>query len=304
MENQDKLFDLFKNASEKASHKDFPDMDKVWLRVEDKLDKKILNKKTKLWQKIAIAASVLLVVSIAYQYIKTVDKLEPQKQEIVVVDSMKTIIQENIQENKVATKETISPLIKKNAQKILEKQIEAPKSVAVVEEINPISDKISEIESTKENVESNAAVAYSKKKKFTSKGRFYNAIGVRSDVFDAEAIDVQKTEAKVIGKSPLVVIDGKAATQTSDVNLNKINSKDITSIVVLKEPLYIINDVYYTEEELFGEKPTSPYFPLDKQEIKTIKILQNEEAIDAYGEKGKKGVVIITTKTGKPAVPK
>ena len=62
----------------------------------------------------------------------------------------------------------------------------------------------------------------------------------------------------------------------------------------------LIDGVYYSENDLFGKNPTSPYAPLNKQEIKTITVLQDLEATSKYGEKGKKGVVIITTKYGKP----
>ena len=80
--------------------------------------------------------------------------------------------------------------------------------------------------------------------------------------------------------------------------------ENLESLVVLDEPLYIIDGIYYSENDLFGNNPTSPYAPLNKQEIKTITILQDLEATSKYGEKGKKGVVIITTKNGKPALKK
>ncbi len=46
MENQDKIFEQFKDASKKAEAKDFPAMDKVWARVEEKLDKKETRKQS------------------------------------------------------------------------------------------------------------------------------------------------------------------------------------------------------------------------------------------------------------------
>ena len=61
MDNQDKIFDKIKTASQKAETMDFPGMEKVWARVDEKLDKKALKTKNKLWKKIAIAASVLLL---------------------------------------------------------------------------------------------------------------------------------------------------------------------------------------------------------------------------------------------------
>ena len=62
MDNQDKIFDKFKKAAENSEQKDFPGMDKVWARVEEKLDKKEDKKAISLWKKIAIAASVLLLI--------------------------------------------------------------------------------------------------------------------------------------------------------------------------------------------------------------------------------------------------
>ena len=86
--------------------------------------------------------------------------------------------------------------------------------------------------------------------------------------------------------------DGKLSKKS----LNNLNPEEIESVVELKEPIYYINGVEYSEESLFGENPTSPYAPLSKQKIDTIIILEPERAIPIYGEKGKKGVVIITIK--------
>lgn len=96
---------------------------------------------------------------------------------------------------------------------------------------------------------------------------------------------------------PLLVIDDKAEDLQ---NIGKLNPEDVESIVVLAEPLYIINGVEYSEKEVFGPNPTSPYSPLNEQDIETISILQKEKATEIYGKKGEKGVVIITTKNGKP----
>lgn len=71
MENQDKIFEQFKDASKKEETKDFPAMEKVWNRVEEKLDKKDDKKTIVLWKKIGIAASLLLFFSLGYQFLKT-----------------------------------------------------------------------------------------------------------------------------------------------------------------------------------------------------------------------------------------
>ena len=99
-------------------------------------------------------------------------------------------------------------------------------------------------------------------------------------------------------EKPLLVFDDKVANKQS---VKEVEMDDIESIVELPDPLYIINGVEYTEQELFGPNPTSPYTPLSEQDIDSISILQDEKAISIYGQKGKKGIVIISTKNGKPA---
>ena len=115
-------------------------------------------------------------------------------------------------------------------------------------------------------------------------------------------VDEPKTiEAKPEKKEePLLVIDDKVR-KSSYANLDE---DEIESIVELKEPLYVINGVQYSEEEMFGENPTSPYAPLSKQKIESISIIQDEKAIAMFGKKGKNGVVIIHTKDAKPALKK
>jgi hypothetical protein len=54
---ENKLFNEIKSAAENAETKDFPGMEKVWNRVEEKLDNK---KEVWRWKKIAVAASILL----------------------------------------------------------------------------------------------------------------------------------------------------------------------------------------------------------------------------------------------------
>jgi hypothetical protein len=42
--------------------------------------------------------------------------------------------------------------------------------------------------------------------------------------------------------------------------------KKFEEVVYLAKPIYN-NGVQYSEEEMYGEKPTSPYAPLSEQEI-------------------------------------
>jgi len=298
MDNQDKLFNQIKSAAQNAETKDFPSMDKVWNRVEEKLDKKVLKKETKLWKKIAVAASVLLVVSLGYQLFKDNKTITNPENEIVAKDSLKVVTPNQFEkQNAVVESDIPNPYIKKNADDILEKQIATQNQIVSSEYSLTTSESIAtdSIEVEQKgffNAPSakKASSTWYDAKKFESRGVQYEDAVVAKE---EDRNDKQESAKKL---DPLLVIDGKV----SNKSLSNLDEDQLESIIELKEPLYIINSVYYTEKELFGPNPTSPYSPLNKQKIETISILQPEKAVSIYGEKGKKGIVIVTTKDGKP----
>ncbi|RXR18361.1 hypothetical protein EQG63_08825 [Flavobacterium amnicola] len=299
MEHQDNLFEQFKKAADTSETKDFPGMEKVWSRVDAKLDTQVYveQKGTNTsWKKFAIAASVVVGTMFAYQFLKEEEKTIPTPQNTVVVnDSISSAIEND--STAIVAAQNESPLDKVKAEKVLEIQLNNPTPVAV----NEISAATME-----EKVEAAASPmeAPSKDKKEDdsfSKGQMYGAVGVKQAKAAEEVADLrQDSESKkqVARKAaPLVVVDGKATDKkVSDIQ----NSEDLETIVELKNPLYIINGVEYTEKEMFGPNPSSPYYPLNKQEIESITIYQDDEAIERYGEKAKNGVVIVKTKNGKP----
>ncbi|MES2748422.1 MAG: hypothetical protein V4648_08580 [Bacteroidota bacterium] len=304
MGNQDKIFDQIKTAAEKAETKDFPSMENVWSRVEGKLDKKVLKKENTLWKKIAVAASILLVISIGYQYFTSQEKVATPKNDITIIDTTKAITPKNQEQSIVSSAEITNPAIKENANAIIEKQV-APSNQIVINNNYTITSQ-----DGKSNIITDS-VAFTNQGlnnlAYQSNTTFYNrpisARGVvHKDAIEMDAISDMKKEKQEVAKKldPLIVIDNS----TKEQKMSNVASDDVESIEVLTDPLYIINGVYYTEKELFGPNSTSPYAPLSKLEIDTISILQNEKATAIYGEKGKKGVVIITTKTGKPSFKK
>lgn len=318
MDNQDKIFDKFKEAAHNSEQKEFPGMDKVWARVEEKLDKKEDKKAISLWKKIAIAASLLLLISLGSQFLKSEKNAAIPTSKVVVNETEEEVIQNSeIKKDGVAVED--SKLVPKaEAVKILNKQIKEQQttvanndavtvsesvgsgtvSVPVYEEANaPISESVyssgyvnnEERSAEKDKV---ADFGYSKK--------------TERESFKAAESEQKASLAKKT--TPLVILNGKAMSHSNDAKrdemmqaeLPNLKPENVESLVILDEPLYIIDGIYYSENDLFGNNPTSPYAPLNKQEIKTITILQDTEAVAKYGEKGKKGVVIITTKTGKP----
>jgi hypothetical protein len=296
MEDQD-IFNQIKAAANSDAMQHFGAMDKVWNRVEAKLDNKILKKENTVWKKVAVAASLLLLGTLSYQVFKN-DKNTIKSNEIV---TEKDSIQKTLPINKaVATIETANPAIKKEATTILQGQLSQPNKVALEENGLIQKDRYLPNESIAVQQESHfAAPIPAKSEEVTDKIKFEsNKVQVKEvEVFLKKENQISNAHKE----EPLLVADDKVSKTQS---LKKIDADDVESLVVLKEPLYIINGKEYTEQEVFGPNPTSPYTPLNQQEIETISILQDEKAIELYGDKGKKGVVIITTKNGKPTAKK
>lgn len=294
MENQD-IFNQFKKAADNAESPDFASMEKVWNRVEEKLDKKELKQETVLWKKWAVAASILLGISIGYQFLKGDQPTINTNDIIVQKDSIqKTTTPTN---NAVVSAETVNPAIKEEAEQILEKQMVSQTDLAVIEP--PKTEEISSNDTVSKRVKSFSNVASVSNYGYVKSNKFEAAAEKSKDMELFIAKENKVSNAKK--EKPLLVFDDKVNNKQS---VKEVEMEEIESIVELPDPLYIINGVEYTEQELFGPNPTSPYTPLNEQEIDSISILQKEKATSIYGEKGKKGVVIISTKNGKPAAKK
>jgi len=299
MENQDKLFNKIKSAAENAENQDFPSMEKVWSRIDAKLDTKVEQKNTNNWKKLLVAASILLVTFIGYQFLKDDKTTIVIENTVVKSETNKTSTPLNKPDSTAVA--TANPIIKKDADKILEKQISNPNTVAIVEE-SASNLKDNETVSTEKDKNLASTQKEVMKIKMSSKSNSWkveNNNSARSVVYAETAMDeVAKSEepATLKKQKPLVLIDDKLQKG----GYSSLNDDEIESLVELPEPVYYINGVEYSEEELFGDHPTSPYAPLSKQNIVTISVLQPEKAIPIYGKKGEKGIVIITTKDGKP----
>lgn len=310
MENKDDIFEQFKTAANSAEQKEFAAKDKVWNRVENKLDNKLLTKENTFWRKLAVAASVLLVASIGYQYLKE-DKINiTPTNDVVVIHTLKTITDNTTNNDIVTVEKKQNPAINANAEMILKEQINTQSQVVVRDTLRRMMPKM--IVSKSESIAESDDLMELQKPAATVANSYdsYNGIAKRKDNvrgvkqhegylnYSGDAKEAKQTSKK---EAPLLVIDDKVSdTQT----LGKLDPKDLENIILLPNPLYIINGIEYTEKELFGPNPTSPYAPLSQQNIETLSILQNEKATEVYGEKGKKGVVIIATKGGIPAAKK
>lgn len=305
MGTEDKLYNKIKQAAENAEQKKFPAMDKVWARVEEKLETNVAKQETSNWKKIAVAASIVLVSTIGYQFYTNSNIIETP----IIVNENK-INQLEPEEILVKTEESII-ISAEEIDKELNSQIHKPINEAVVvtevseknqniypEEINIVSDKevITYVRADKKvEVSSNQEDKTTSNNPILTKQIASEAKGFRQDNFNAVKSEQEVLKSKKL--KPLIVIDGEASRYKT---VEDIPEESLDSIIYLKEPLYIINGVEYSEQEVFGPNPTSPYSPLNKQNIIKTEILHEADAEKEYGEKGKKGVVIITTKDGKP----
>lgn len=319
MKNEEKIFQKIKNASNKIEETSFPGMDKVWNRVEEKLDTKIIKKKSEVWKKLAIAASFLLFFTVGIQLFNTQKELtEPiehkiniQPTTIQAQDNIEnSVVEENIEidkslpevetfvnatnaqanttkpkaiisESKAESHDEVPPVVFKE-----KKNSEAAKTSFAAEEVTADIEFISQEDAISKGHYNSAS---SNNIFYPNKGKIYAA---RSSNMKYE-LQINEKESKIQSKSePLVLIDG----YLSDKKKEDLKDEDFETYVELKDPIYIINGEEFSEESLFGEKPTSKYAPLTNQKIDSIKVYLPEEAKPIYGKKGKNGVVIISIK--------
>ena len=295
MGTEEKLYKKIQQAAENAEQKDFPGMEKIWARVEDKLETQTLQKEKHLWKKLAVAASVVLVGTLTFFLLQEKENVIIPENTITTIDSSKNNIPTPESANGLVN---TSPEIKKDAEQILQQQIVIQNNIVINDTINYKSKKevalpTIAMEEVQEVAKTSLAPSYnnSMSNSASTNNSGYLAKGKRYDITMNSAETTQEKD-KNAANDDLVVIDGKL-TKKSPKN---ISNADYESVIELKNPLYYINGVAYTEEELYGENPTSPYAPLSKQNIDTIVVLQPEKAIPIYGEKGKNGVVLITIK--------
>lgn len=298
---EDKFFDKIKQAAQEDSIENFEGMDKVWQKIEDKFENNALKSSKDHWKKIGIAASFLLVMSLGVilfnlqeEEIKLKEELNvPQKNNFVIKDSLgfKKTLEQNKKEVVIVEKvdNPLKSLVNNEESIVIKEEMENLKPISYAKETNEEEFNLGE---AKKPIEREI---YGYKTTTVVTDRGVKSVNPNSKN-EEELIVAEKKLQEPKKLSPLVVIDGNVAKNGK----NALQDEDIESLIELKEPLYIINGIHYSEQEMFGPKPTSPYAPLDKQDIISLNILLEEEAIKIYGEKGKKGVVIVTTKNAKP----
>ncbi|WP_291108320.1 hypothetical protein [Flavobacterium sp. UBA6195] len=297
MGTEEKLYKKIQQAAENAEQKDFPGMEKIWARVEDKLETQTLQKEKHLWKKLAVAASVVLLGTLAFFLLQEKETvIVPENTITTIIDSSKNMIPTPESANGFVN---TTPKIKKNAEQILQQQIVIQNNIVINDTFNYASKKEMMIpkfivkEEVQEMAKTSLVPTYNNTilNSASANDSGNLAKGKRYD-FTMNLAETNQNKDKKTTNDDLLLIDGKM----SEKSLDNINPEEIESIIELKEPIYFINGVEYSEESLFGEKPTSPYAPLSKQKIEKIEVIKPSDAVKIYGKKGEKGVVIISIK--------
>ena len=114
MGTEEKLYKKIQQAAENAEQKDFPSMEKIWARVEDKMETQTLQKEKHLWKKLAVAASVVLVGTLAFFLLQENETVIIPENTITTIDSSKNNIPTPESKNELVN---ANPEIKKEAEK-------------------------------------------------------------------------------------------------------------------------------------------------------------------------------------------
>lgn len=307
MEHNDTFWNQFQQLDATTPEDSFPGKEKIWDRVETKLDHKVAVQEQWKWKKIAGAASVTLLISISYLIWNSAESPTPTSPQLPKKEAITNgvTVQPNANPSAVGQpSETPNhPSLQPNIETLVEKSVHAAPIAAAAEEKMEIQEEVQK--------ETDVVIPKSRvsEEAITQPGPYNTASSTMRGALlpqrKFDAIGVQESPKLVLrGKSkntaqkeePLVVVDGEV---TENYNLD-----DADSVVYLNNPLYIIDGIEYTEKEVFGPNPTCPYAPLKDQPIESVTVLQAEKAIEIYGKKAENGVVIITTKTGKPTPKK
>lgn len=251
----------------------FPSFDKVWGKIEEKLDKKEEKKRIiPVWFPYGIAASLMIGLGALY-FLNKNNTVESVKPAIVEIRSL----QEQVVSTHVAT---IDSITKDNIQREKEKN----KSNPIVEKLavnsNPVPIPLKapsaqsvflpppiqhHLETSDKAIEEVVITGYGSKKK--------------------EPISTASSEvsiAKELGGYVAGISISKSGKDGS-VSIRGLSSINESS----HKPLVVVNGLPVNPEALSVIKP---------ERIKDIKVLKNEEASALFGSRASNGVIIIRTK--------
>lgn len=313
MENFNKnIDDLFNSESKKAEENtNFPGFEKVWDKVEQKLEKKEKKRILPIWFPSGIAATLVIGLGVLYLYNQKEDlPVKPviAQQETSPESSAKSNIINKPQSDVHKLDEEIQERIKKNP--IVTKEILAyqntsnsDNTVEIIQNIVPEKMKTVDLE-------------YMKNSKYTTDEYYLKKIetpAVSAIPFQNQENSLSRAKTKNINEVVVTAMGIKRKEQSlgyaSEINVasqlqgkvaglqissnapnipnSNIVIRGVRSIESSSKPLYVIDGKPYENVDL--QKISS-----DK--IKSVNILKDNAATSLYGSRGLNGVVLIDTK--------
>lgn len=313
MENFNKnIDDLFNSESKKAEENtNFPGFEKVWDKVEQKLEKKEKKRILPIWFPSGIAATLVIGLGVLYLYNQKEDlPVKPviAQQETSPESSAKSNIINKPQSDVHKLDEEIQERIKKNP--IVTKEILAyqntsnsDNTVEIIQNIVPEKMKTVDLE-------------YMKNSKYTTDEYYLKKIetpAVSAIPFQNQENSLSRAKTKNINEVVVTAMGIKRKEQSlgyaSEINVasqlqgkvaglqissnapnipnSNIVIRGVRSIESSPKPLYVIDGKPYENVDL--QKISS-----DK--IKSVNILKDNAATSLYGSRGLNGVVLIDTK--------
>ena len=274
MGTEEKLYKKIQQAAQNAEQKDFPGMENIWTRVENKLETQTLQQEKHLWKKIAVAASIVLVGTLAFLLLQPKENIIVPENTISAIDTTKNEIPTPESANGFAT---TNPVIKKDAKEILQQQIVIQNNIVINDTINYSSRKevtihnpmmLEEVQAKTSfapelrNDASNAA--FLSNQGFAAKGKAYSITTVSAE-------DISQEPIKEMMNNDFVIIRGQISQESANGN----------------EPLIVLNNHLVTKAILND---------IDPNKIESVTVLKDKAAMSIYGSKGKNGAIVLTTK--------
>ena len=292
MENLNKIDQFFKEENKKFEENiSFPDFENVWGKIENRLDKTENKKKNiALWLPYSIAASLVITIGLMYFFTQ-----KSENREITIASSnaiQKALNQDNSNSMDSVKLVEINQSIQKNIQKTIDKnQLVSKKYISNTNEmiVTPqpsiIASSYININDENRNVLSDEEMAKQTKND--------SAIVLAANILEEKEFErnsaLKMMKAKANAQSLAQENPSRLADATNDDLYTEQNRLEDVKIIVNKEsqPLYIIDG--YVADTSFLRK-------YNFKKVTSLNIIEGENAVQLYGDYGKKGVVVMTTK--------
>ncbi|MPS71749.1 MAG: DUF3520 domain-containing protein [Chryseobacterium sp.] len=302
MENQDidKMFsDAGKSAEENPT---FPAFEKVWGKVEEKLDKKENKKRIiPIWFPYGIAAGLALTFGVLYfmkddkVHIKpqVADRIEGKPVNPNQIETAKKAqeinktFEENLVKNPIKPSEAKDIIAYQNVRTEDEISTSVPIAPsAIISAPVPMPSQIVTNE-VRENIIMNPSVKQNyvtTEKTKEVEPIVVNAMGIKREQKSLGYVNTtvnQQLEGKVAG------INVSPNLNLADFAPDNLSIRGVTSLNQNNQPLYVIDGIPYQNVNLQN---------IDANKIKNVEVLKDAAATSLYGSRGMNGVVVIKTK--------